>query len=75
MLSVRIIYPDGSELVKEVSRVFKVPSETDTKTTSCVHYYEPNSVTCNYVDSGNVYVMNDNGKTIATYTVNTTVAK
>jgi len=65
MLTIRVIYEDGREELREVESVYKLYGNTPN--TSYVQCVTPNT-SFDYT-SGNLYVMNNNGKTIASYTL------
>lgn len=67
MLTIRVIQEDGRELLKEVSSVMRRPGEETLTRSDCITYFEDE----NAIDvfDGTIYVMNENGKTIAVYKV------
>jgi len=67
MLTIKIINGNGFEEVHEVKDVFMVPSEHAKMITGYVYYFVPGESTARNVTDGDVYVMNEHGKTIADY--------
>lgn len=67
MLTVRVIGADGNEMVKEVTSVFMRPSEQSKLIHQSVYFFRPNGDLAETIEDGDVYVMNDAGKTIADY--------
>jgi len=68
MLTIRIIYPNGGELVKTVHSVMRRPGNETETGSACITYFENDRAIDVY--DAQVYVMNENGKTIADYLVN-----
>lgn len=67
MLTIKIIFPNGGELTEEVVRVSYDPGKQDGGMNGVVAYQEPKSAALTHIDQGTVYVMNENGKTVANY--------
>ena len=68
MLTIKIITPNLLEFVKEVKSVMRRPESESASGRPCVTYFETGiDTTANDVFEGQVYVMNDNGNTIAAY--------
>ena len=70
MLTIRLVAPNGVERVKSVHSVMFVPTNKNTDGTDVVNYFiegdgDLREAVC--VRNGDVYVMNDNGKTVADY--------
>jgi hypothetical protein len=65
MFTIKII-DNGIEIVKEVREIIKRPARETLTGRNCVTYYE-NNLDATDVYSGDIYLMNDNGKTIANY--------
>lgn len=66
MLTVKVILPNGNQFIKEVSSVWmdKSTKESPAK----VFYYEAKGMPLgDQIEEGDIYVMNENGKTIADY--------
>ena len=67
MLTIKVVSGDGREMVKEVSSVELRPASETARQRACVTYYgvgeEPRAIEDIY--DGWVYVMNNNGKTVA----------
>jgi hypothetical protein len=68
MFTIKIIEPCGRETVKEVlSLIYRPGKETETGN-PCVTYYENRGeILAIDVCEGQVYLMNENGKTVADY--------
>jgi hypothetical protein len=70
MLTVRIIYPDGMESIKEVRTVMVNPPKQSPTGAAMVTFWRPDKDSePEDVLEGDVYVMNENGKTIASYNI------
>jgi hypothetical protein len=67
MLTVKVIGRDGNESVTEVLNVFMNTWEHSRLQPQLVYYFVPGESTARDVREGDVYVMNENGKTIADY--------
>jgi hypothetical protein len=70
MLTIRLVAPDGIERVKEVHSVMFVPTNKATDGCDVVNYFfegDGDLAEAIKVNSGDVYVMNGNGKTVADY--------
>lgn len=67
MLTVKVIGTDGNESVVEALSVFMNTREELKLQPSLVYYFVPGESTAREVREGDVYVMNENGKTIADY--------
>lgn len=69
MLTVRIIEPVGHERVFEVRCVSAQPANTQTNEDKRIEkvFLERDAGLLEVVDQGTIYVMNGNGKTVATY--------
>jgi hypothetical protein len=65
MLTIKI-RDNGIETVKEAKSVMFRPPRESTTGRSCITYFE-NDFHCTDVFWGDVYVMNENGKTVADY--------
>lgn len=70
MLTVRVFHPSGSESLFQAAHVILEPRSS--KLRSRLDFYDDKFETINvaglgYVESGKVFVMNDTGKTVATY--------
>lgn len=65
MLTVRLIDPSGYEIVKEVRSVIYTPGVNVGP--AHVTIFNVNPANTEDINSGTVYVMNDNGKTVADY--------
>ena len=66
MLTVKVVMPNGSQFVKEVSSVWMDVSTKDHP--ARVYYYEAKGMPIgDQIQDGDVFVMNENGKTIADY--------
>lgn len=66
MLTIKIIDQDGIQLVKEVKSVILRPGKETEDGRNCLTYFETDLYHKD-VFWGDVYVMNDNGKTVANY--------
>jgi hypothetical protein len=64
MLTVKVILPNGDQYIKEVSSVWMDKSTKDHP--ARVKFYE-RTLCGDQIEEGDVYVMNENGKTIADY--------
>jgi len=64
MLTVKVILPNGDQYIKEVSSVWMDKSTKDYP--ARVKFYEKN-LFGDQIEEGDIYVMNENGKTIADY--------
>jgi len=67
MLTVKVIGTDGNESVLEATSVFMNNWEQSSVMPQLVYYFVPGESTARDVRQGDVYVMNENGKTIADY--------
>ena len=67
MLTVKVRLPDGSEYVKEVSSVWFNVSKTDEPKYSVCYYEAKGMPLGDRIEEGDIFVMNENGKTIANY--------
>lgn len=71
MLTVKYFHPDGTQNVFEAHEVVMAPSERASGSIGSVSFVRPktpaDSGTLVNVSVGTVYVMNDTGKTVATY--------
>jgi hypothetical protein len=70
MLTIRVIASDGGELVQEVSCIRVTPDHECQPNYKRLTYYwnaGKGGIGENFVSSGQVYVMNESGKTIADY--------
>ena len=68
MLTMKVIFPSGVEIVEEVTRVIFDPGKRDGGMTNRhVEYQEPKSAVTTHISEGTIYVMNENGKTVADY--------
>lgn len=67
MLTIKIIRPDNSEWIEEASSVSLEPSDIVSNSIRGVTYFKNDRSF--FVTSGHVYVMNENGKTIASYEI------
>jgi len=67
MLTIRIIGTDGNESVIEARSVFMNNWKQSKTMPQLVYYFVPGESTARDVREGDVYVMNENGKTIADY--------
>ena len=66
MFTIKIVDPHGAEYIKQVKEVLYMPPEKEKEWR--VMYRDPNNGDVFYeVDEGDIYVMNDNGKTVAAY--------
>jgi len=68
MLTMRYIESDGKEMVKEVEAVGRFPASESITNSDYLVYWNTDGQGCEIHD-GTVYVMNENGKTIANYVV------
>jgi hypothetical protein len=68
MFTIKIIEPSGLEIVKEVKSIMLRPASESASGARCVTYFEVGSE-AKAVDifEGDVYLMNENGKTVADY--------
>jgi hypothetical protein len=71
MLTMLLINKDGSELVKEIDSVMKRPAKESASNASCLTYFEKRHDGNQAVDvfDGTMFIMNENGKTVANYVV------
>lgn len=70
MFSVKVIHPSGSESVFQARHIILEPASPTLRKRVDFYdeHYEPINVGgLNYVEYGTVFVMNDNGKTVANY--------
>ena len=67
MLTIKIVGSDGNEAVHEAKEVFMIPSSHAKMINGYVYYFVPGESTARDIVDGDVYVMNDYGKTIADY--------
>jgi len=67
MLTIKIVGSDGNEAVHEAIEVFMIPASHHKMQNGYVYYFVPGESTARDVIDGDVYVMNDYGKTIADY--------
>ncbi len=67
MLTILVVYPDGTELVKEVDSVMRRNGVESESGAACITFWTKDEV--RDIFDGKVFVMNDNGKTVATYVV------
>jgi hypothetical protein len=72
MLTIKTISPSGFEALKEVKSVFYspgmvLPPPSTYEEPAMVTYWRPGDETGETIYEGLVYVMNDNGKTVAKY--------
>jgi len=63
----KVIFPSGVEIIEEVLRVIYDPGKQDGGMNGHVEYQEPKSAVMTHVSEGTIYVMNENGKTVANY--------
>lgn len=66
MLTIKIVRPDGEQQVYETKWVAYHP-ENKLGSTETVEFLVPSDSSSCLITSGNVYVMNEGGKTIADY--------
>lgn len=70
MLTMRYIEEDGHEIVKEIESIMRVPAkESVTKSAHLIYWNVEDKGQAIEIYDGTVYVMNENGKTIANYAV------
>jgi hypothetical protein len=68
MLTVKIIRPDGTEWVEEAKSVCSNTAEQSaTHNPSVTYFTNDKEMRCIDIYEGTIYVMNENGKTIADY--------
>jgi hypothetical protein len=67
MLTIKIILPNGSQIVEETCKVYYDHGEKGEGIDDNVLYIEPKSTAQTRIREGEIYVMNENGKTIANY--------
>jgi hypothetical protein len=69
MLTIKIIENDGRETVKEINSVTLRPANESSSGSRCLTYFgfQNNEFYATDVFNGTVYIMNENGKTIANY--------
>ena len=67
MLTVKVVASDGGESVLEATSVFMNTLEQSKLMPSRVYYFVPGESNCREVVAGDVYVMNEHGKTVANY--------
>ncbi len=68
----RYIEEDGHEIVKEIESAMRVPArESVTKSAFLTYWNKESDGHPVEIYDGTVYVMNENGKTIANYVVST----
>lgn len=70
MLTAKVVHPSGSESVFQARYVILEPASPTLR--SRLDFYDENYETIivaglGYVEYGNVFIMNDNGKTVAVY--------
>ena len=70
MLTVKIIKLNGDELLYEATSVGMIAKEQSRLQNKLVFFNHPTEASI-YVEEGDVYVMNDHGKTIADYHIHT----
>jgi len=68
MLTMRYIEKDGKELVKEIKSLMRCPASESITDSDFLIYWNTDGEGVEIHD-GTVYVMNENGKTIADYVV------
>lgn len=67
MLTIKHVALSGHETIIQTNRVTAdAPSPTEGAVTPKIWYENPDGSTC-YFDNGNVFVMNNEGQTVATY--------
>jgi hypothetical protein len=66
MLTIRHIEPSGHETILQTKRVTSQPAD-QIHGGERIIFYEKDDGSTLPIESGAVYVMNDNGKTVATY--------
>lgn len=69
MLTVKVIHSGGNEFIKEVSSVWvDVKWENGKPVSKNVYFYEAKGMLLgDRIEEGDIFVMNENGKTIADY--------
>lgn len=65
-LTIRIIHGDGTELIKSVSSVMLMP-DNEHVSKRVVYFEDTENKECVDVYNADVFVMNENGKTVADY--------
>lgn len=70
MLTMLHIEPDGTESVKEIKGFMKKPAKDSITNSDYLIYWCPNNDEYGVeIHDGRVFIMNENGKTIANYVV------
>jgi hypothetical protein len=68
MLTVKVIRPDGSEWIEEATSVAINTPEQSPNNNKSVTYFVPDKTHFSIdIFEGQIYVMNENGKTVANY--------
>jgi hypothetical protein len=70
MLTIKVVQEDGFEYVVEAQRVMLFPAGFSVnQTKESLQWYKDQNDIGTEIPSGHVYVMNENGKTVAKYHV------
>jgi hypothetical protein len=68
MFTIKIVEPSGLELIKQVKAVMFMPDSKSQLGKDCVTYFETgDEPKAPDIYEGDIYVMNENGNTVADY--------